>query len=114
MLALATVALVFALYLVGEVATYPQRRRQTALKRAAVYGRARREATTIELGRFHERVLEPSVKRLAHFALKLNPRSSAEAIGTRLLAAGLSPRVSATQFLAAKAGLAIGGVAVAI
>lgn len=114
MLLLATFVLGFALFLVGEVATYPQRRRKSALKRASVYGRARREAVPIELGRFHERVLEPSVKKLARFALRLNPRSSAEAIGTRLLAAGLSPRVTATQFLAAKAGLAIGGVAVAV
>ncbi len=114
MLFAATIALVLALYLVGEVATYPQRRRRTALRRATDYGRSRRRVTTLETGRFRERVIEPAVRRLARMSLRMSPKSTVEAIGTRLLAAGMSPRISATQFLAMKAGLAIGGVAVAL
>jgi tight adherence protein C len=113
MLLLATVMLGVATFLVGEVATAPQRRRRLALKRAAAYGTSQRDPG-VEVLRFKERVLLPAVERLAALALRLNPKTSADAIGTRLLAAGLSQRVSTTQFLAVKAGLAIFGVAIAI
>src|SRR5436309_14823992 len=112
MLLLAISMLGLAVFLVGEVATAPQRRRHVALKRAAAYGK-RREAGP-EVARFNDRVLAPSVERLAALALRLNPKVSAEAIGARLIAAGLGGRISAAQFLAVKAGLAIGGAAVAL
>jgi tight adherence protein C len=110
----AVLALGFAVFLVGEVATAPQRRRHSALKRAASYGVARREGATVEVPRFRERVLAPGVKRLAAVALRLNPKASVDAISTRLIAAGLSTRITPTQFLALKGGLAIGGAFVAL
>jgi tight adherence protein C len=110
----AAFALGFAVFLFGEVATAPQRRRRTALKRAAAYGVARRDGSPVDLPRFRERVLAPAVKRLAAIALRLNPKASVDAIGTRLLAAGLSTRVAPTQFLALKGGLALGGAFVAL
>src|SRR5207247_23262 len=48
-------------------------------------------------------------KHLAAMTLRLNPKSSVESIGHRLLAAGLAARISAVQFLACKGGLGIGG-----
>jgi tight adherence protein C len=114
MLLLAALALALALFLAGEFATHPQRRRQVALRRAVTYGRSRRDGAPAEFLRFRERVVAPGLKRLAAFALRLSPKSSAAAVGTRLLAAGISTRFSATQFLAAKTGLAFGAVVVAL
>jgi tight adherence protein C len=111
---IAVSAFALAVFLVGEIATYPQRARRLALNRAAGYGRARREGSQVELARFRERVLVPFVERLAGVALRLNPKVSADSVGTRLLAAGLSLRVSATQFLALKAGLGLAGVLFAL
>src|SRR5207302_3545477 len=98
-----------AVFLIGEVATAPQRRRHLALKRAASYG-VRRAQPASTLPRFGERVVAPAVERLAALALRLNPKASAEAIGSRLIAAGLSQRVSTSQFLPVKARLGAGGV----
>jgi tight adherence protein C len=102
-----------AVFLVGEVATSPQRRRQIALKRAAVYG-ARKRDDEQEVVRFKERVLVPAVDRLAAITLRLNPKTSVDSIGSRLIAAGLNTRFSTAQFLAFKAGLAVVGVFVAL
>src|SRR6266852_4031265 len=113
LLPLAALSFAFATFLVAEVATAPQRRRRIALKRAAGYGR-RRESTTAEMLRFRDRVLAPTVKRLAAVTLRLNPKASADAIASRLIASGLSARINATQFLALKGGLAIGGLFVAL
>ncbi len=113
-LVIAALTLGLAAFLVGEVATAPQRRRRVALKRAATYGLARRDGTAGELLRFRERVVAPTVKRLAAIALRLNPKASADAIGPRLIAAGLSARINTTQFLALKGALAIGGAAAAL
>jgi tight adherence protein C len=113
LLALAFLPLALAVFLVGEVATAPQRRRHVALRRAATYG-ARRGQPATALPRFGERVLAPAVERLAALALRLNPKASVEGIGTRIIAAGLAPRVTASQFLAVKAGLGLAGVAAGI
>ena len=112
MLFFAGITLGLALFLAGEVATAPQRRRELSLKRAAAYG-ARRRKTENELPRFKERVLVPAVDRLASFALRLNPKASLEVIGARLVAAGLSARITTAQFLALKTGLAAGGLLLA-
>jgi tight adherence protein C len=113
LLLLAVLSLGFAAFLVGEVATLPQRRRELSLKRATVYG-ARKRTDETELPRFKERVLIPAVDRLAAFALRLNPKASVDAIGARLIAAGLATRISTTQFLAIKTGAAGLGVVVAL
>jgi tight adherence protein C len=99
-----------AVFLVGEVATSPQRRRQLALKRAAAYGARRRENEEEVVVKFKDRVLLPAVERLAGLALRVNPKMSVDSIGTRLIAAGMSTRVTTTQFLAVKAGMAVAGI----
>lgn len=109
LLFVAILAFALAVFLAGEVATAPHRRRHLALKRAATYG-ARRAQPANTLPRFSERVVAPAVDRLASLALRINPKASADAIGTRLIAAGLSQRVSTSQFLAVKTGLGIAGI----
>jgi tight adherence protein C len=113
MLLVAMLMLGLAVFLVGEVATAPQRRRSIALKRAATYGAVRRE-DDVEVARFKERVLVPAVERLSSLALRVNPKASVDAIGSRLIAAGVGARFSATQFLAIKSCCALGGVALAL
>jgi tight adherence protein C len=103
-----------AVYLVGEALTLSSRQREASLKRAAGYGRARTMAAVPDAVRFRERVVEPTIARLAALTLKLNPRSTTTTIGARLLAAGLAGRVSPTSFLAVKAACAIGGVMFAL
>lgn len=113
LLVLAFVPLAVAVFIVGEAATAPQRSRSIALKRARTYG-ARRTQPENVVPKFSERVVAPAVERLAAITLRLNPRVSTEAIGTRLIASGLAPRISATQFLAFKTGLALAGVVAGI
>ena len=113
LLALAFLLLAAAVFIVGEIATAPLRSRSVALKRARTYG-ARRTQPENALPRFSERVVAPAVEHLAAITLKLNPKVSTEAIGRRLIAAGLAQRISATQFLAFKAGLAFAGVVAGI
>jgi tight adherence protein C len=98
-----------AVFVAGEVATAPQRRRLVALKRAARYG-ARRAQPEEALPRFSERVVAPAVEHLAALTLRLNPKVSTEATGRRLIASGLAQRISTSQFLAVKAGIALVGL----
>jgi tight adherence protein C len=113
MLALASFMFAVAVFLVGEVATAPQRRRQVSLKQAAHYGHRRQEAENA-VPRFRERVIVPGVDRLAALALRVNPKTSVDGIGARLIAAGLNTRVTTSQFLALKSGLALVGGFVAV
>ena len=101
----------FATFLIVDAATAPQRAHQAALKRASHYGLSRVTSNSQITLRFRERVLAPAVQRLAALTLRLNPKASTEFVSRRLMAAGLSGRLSATQFLALKAALAIGGLA---
>jgi tight adherence protein C len=114
LLAFALITLGLAVYLLGEVATYPARQQALSVRRASGYGRARMVGATTAQLKFRERVLVPSVARLASMALRLNPKATVEAISTRLNAAGLSSRISPTQFLAAKGALAIAAALFAI
>src|SRR4051794_23423614 len=113
MLLFAMLTLGLAVFLAGEVVTMPQRRRAVALKRASGYGAVRNDREQ-EIARFKERVLVPAVERLAALALRVNPKASADAIGSRLIAAGLSSRITPSQFLAVKSGAALLGAVVAV
>ncbi len=114
LLFLAMIALGFAAYVAGQVVTYAPRQQQVAVKRAAGYGRTRVARATLERVNFRERVLVPGVKHLAAITLRLNPKATVDAIAARLLAAGLSNRISSMQYLALKAGLAIAGAIFAV
>src|SRR5215210_3291356 len=100
LLFLALLTLGAAVYLVGEVATYPARQQRLSVRRAAGYGRRRTGAAGVERLRFRERVVAPAIHRLAAMALRLNPKATVESTSTRLLAAGLSTRITTTQYLA--------------
>jgi len=100
----------FATYFAADAATSPAREQELALRRASRYGVARLRGAAVPNLRFRERVLTPAIQRLAVLTLRVNPKASVEAAGKRLLAAGLSNRISATQFLALKGALALGGV----
>jgi tight adherence protein C len=110
LLALAILLLAVAAFLAGEAVTYPHRERQLSLRRAAEYGNIRLTGSVGDRLRFRERVILPARDSLARVALKLNPRSSVESVGAKLLAAGMGRQVSPTAFLAAKAMFgALGG-----
>ena len=101
LLALAATLLAAAVYLAGEVVTYPARERQQSLRRASTYGRLRFAGP--ERLRFRERVIGPMSDRLARLALRIDPRVTVESIGLRLLAAGMGRSLTPISFLAAKA-----------
>src|SRR5215468_5197124 len=100
LLFLSLICLGGALYAVAEVATYPSRLKERSLRRAAEYGRTNTKVSDLELLRFRERVLLPSIEKLASIPLKLNPKMTVEAIQAKLLAAGLAQRISTQSFLA--------------
>ena len=110
LLIVAAASLAFAVYFAADAATAPAREQEVAVRRAARYGVARLRGGVAPRVRFRERVVVPGVQRLAALTLRINPKANIDAIATRLLAAGLSSRVTATQFLALKGALAIGGI----
>jgi tight adherence protein C len=110
LLFLALVCLGGAVYAVSEVATYPARLKERSLRRAAEYGRQTVRATDLELLRFRERVLLPSVMKLAAIPMRLNPRMTVESIQAKLLAAGLAQRLTPQSFLAIKGATMVGGI----
>ena len=98
-----------AVFLLGEVSTYPARIKARSIKRATDYGSVRVRSDERELVRFRERVLVPAAARLASIPLKLSPRTNLDAINSRLVAAGLAQRLSPAGFLAIKGGAVVGG-----
>jgi tight adherence protein C len=95
-----------AAFFFAEVATSPMRTRRNLVHRAANYGRVR--TTGKELPRFRERAFAPFVAKVARIMLRINPRTTTEAVTTRMMAAGMR-RSSPTGFIAAKGILAVGG-----
>jgi tight adherence protein C len=114
LLFLALLCLGAAAFALGEAATYPSRLKAQSVKRAADYGRIRLRTTEQELVRFRERVLLPAAARLAAIPLKLSPRTNVETIGKKIVAAGLTHRLSTSSFLAIKGGATLGGCVLAL
>jgi tight adherence protein C len=100
-----------AAYLLGEAATASARERQTSVKRASTYGKFRTALGDHERP-FAERVLTPAKERLAGFVLRVHPKTTLDGVRGRLLAAGLGRKITPTEFLAAKAGMALAGLVV--
>jgi tight adherence protein C len=98
-----------AAFFVAEYATFPARERSDSLQRASTYGRFRRKATA-QRPQFRERVVTPAADSVAGFVLKLNPKTTVESVRVKLLAAGLSDRISVNAFLAAKGIFAVVGL----
>jgi tight adherence protein C len=110
LLFLALICLGGAAFAFSEVATYPARLKERSLRRATEYGRIKVRASDLDRLRFRERVLGPAAQKLATIPLKLNPRATVESIQAKLLASGLSQRLSAQSFLAIKGAATIGGI----
>ena len=89
--------------------TYPARVKARSIRRAADYGRVRIPRSEQELVHFRERVLAPLAGKLASIPLKLSPKTNVEAIGARLVAAGLTQRLSPSTFLTIKGAALVGG-----
>jgi tight adherence protein C len=98
-----------AAFMVSEAATYPSRLKARSIKRASEYGRVHIPRNELELLRFRERVIAPAADRLASIPLKLNPRMNVATIAKKLVAAGLSQRLTVTSFLAIKGTTTLGG-----
>jgi tight adherence protein C len=101
LLFVALICLASASYYVGEIVTAPSRERRNLLTRATQYGRMR-VIHGRELPRFRDRVLGPTITKLAALMLKINPRTSIDGVSAKLMAAGLRT-TSPSAFLAAKA-----------
>jgi tight adherence protein C len=99
-----------AVFAFGEFATYPARLKARSVRRARDYGRVRIPRSEAETLRFRERVVGPAAQRLAAIPLKLSPKTNLEAISTRLVAAGLTSRLTVRGFLAIRGAALIGGL----
>ena len=99
-----------AIFLVSEAATYPSRLKARSVKRAAEYGRVRVRSNERDLVHFRERVLVPAAAKLAAIPMKLSPKTNVDAIGSKIVAAGLTQRLTPSTFLAIKGGTTVGGV----
>ena len=110
LLVLAIFCLAGAAFLIGELVTAPSRQRSVSVRRAATYGQMELPSGTPNEG-MRERLVAPTRATSSRGGrCKLNPRSSTDAVGRRLMAAGLGYRISPTGFLALKALLALIGV----
>ena len=109
LLVLAIFCLAGAAFLIGEIVTAPSRQRYVSVRRAATYGKMELPSGTPNEG-MRERLVAPLSDVLARWALKLNPRTSKDAVGRRLMAAGVGYKISPTGYLALKALLALIGV----
>ena len=109
LLILAVFCLAGAAFLVGEFVMLPARQRSLSVRRAATYGAMEVPTGTPQEG-LRERVLGPVGVWLAKWALKVNPRSSTDAVAMRILAAGMGRKLSPTSFLAIKGLCALIGI----
>ena len=109
LLVLAVFCLAGAAFLLGEVVTLPSRQRFLSVRRAATYGRMEVPSGTPQEG-LRERVIAPVGDWLARWALKVNPRTSTDAVSLKLMASGMSRTLSPTGFLALKGFFALGGL----
>jgi tight adherence protein C len=108
-LVLAVFCLAGAAFFVSEIVTLPSRQRSLSVRRASTYGRLE-VPSGAPLEGLRERLVAPIGEWLAAWALRVNPRSTRDSIELRLMAAGLSRRLSSTGFLAIKGVFALGGL----
>jgi tight adherence protein C len=109
LLVLGVFCLAGAAFFVSEIVTLPARQRSLSVRRASTYGRLE-VPSGAPLEGLRERLITPIGEWLAGWALRVNPRSTRDSIELRLMASGLSRRVSTTSFLALKGILALGGI----
>jgi len=106
LLILAFLCLGGAAILVAGVVTESARQRSASLRRIRAYGSSPAAAERQSLSS-HASRYEGSLARLAS---RIDPRQTAERVGTRLVSAGLADRWTPTRFLATKVVLGCAGV----
>jgi tight adherence protein C len=109
LLILAISCLVGAVLIVGEVVAAPGQERMRSIRMAAGYGR-RFYGDAMNGESFRVRVLLPARQRLGALVLRLSPKTTTEAVATRLMRAGLARSITPMGFLATKALSAVAGV----
>jgi tight adherence protein C len=109
LLVLAVFCLAGAAFLIGELVMLPARQRFISVRRAATYGQMEMPSGAQQEG-LRVRVLAPIGDWLAKWALKVNPRSSTDNVGMKILAAGMGRKLSPTSFLAIKGFFALVGI----
>jgi tight adherence protein C len=110
LLIVASACIAGAAYVLGQVATQPERERRSLVRRAASYGAVRISSGPEERLSLRERVVVPAAGRIARAMVRLNRRETLEIVQQKLLAAGLNA-VSPSSYLATKAMLAgVGGL----
>jgi tight adherence protein C len=105
LLILAFLCLAGGILFFAELVSEPSRHRATSLRRIRAYGAspgASERRALVGRGARYE-------SGLARLATRLDPRQTAERVGTRLLSAGLADRWTPTRFLATKVVLAGAG-----
>jgi tight adherence protein C len=107
-LVFASLLLLGALAIVGELVTRSGRQREATVRLARDYGASGPAAPSTPLRERTNAVLQ---ERLARLALRVNPKTTIESVGMKLLAAGMARTVSPAGFLTTKSVLAAGGVA---
>lgn len=113
MLVIAIACVFGASFLVLSALTANRALVQAQLRRAASAGAYAVESGSELDGNARERMLVPIFERLAQVGLRMTPRGSIEEVRAKLRGAGMG-NVNPTSFLAAKAGFAIGGVALGV
>lgn len=113
MLVIAVACVFGGAYLILSALSANRKLVQAQLRRAASAGAYAVETGSELDGNARERMLVPVFERMARLGLKMTPRGSIEDVRTKLRGAGMG-NVSPTSFLAAKAGFAMGGVALGV
>jgi tight adherence protein C len=102
-----------AIFIVGQLVTEPSQERARFFKKVASYGETRQVLRATEEGA-RERLVTPTVERLARLVLRVNPKTTLESVSYKLVSAGLSRRISPSTFLALKAACPIALIILAI
>jgi tight adherence protein C len=105
LLIIASACLAGCAFVVGQLATQPERERRSLVRRAASYGAPRMVARREERLSLRERVVVPVSARIARVMMRMNRRENLEQVQQRLLAAGLTT-VAPSSFVAVKGTLA--------
>lgn len=106
LLILAFLCLCGAILVTGQLVAEPARQRAASLRRIRSYGASPGAAERRSLAGLAPRY-EAGLARLAS---RVDPRQTAERVGTRLVSAGLAERWTTTRFLATKVVLAGAGM----
>ncbi len=103
-----------AAYFAVEAVTVGGRERRTAVRRASSYGRLRDRALFARREELAAQTMSSLKEALAKWVVRLTPKLTVESVTMKLMAAGLSRRLSPTGFIALKGVLGLGAVLVAV